>query len=103
MAQISQAQGDLVQAQTHLEEVLLRLESDPELPGAERPFRVHLICYQVLHSAGNTRARPLLERAYHLLQARAARIPDEAIRHSFLQNIVAHRELVQAYEAVFAS
>jgi tetratricopeptide (TPR) repeat protein len=103
LADVSHSRGDSARARTAIDEILGHLESAPELLGAERPFRVHLICYQVLHSAGDARAEPVLERAYNLLQARASRIPDEAVRRSFLEKVATHREIVRVYGAVFGN
>jgi predicted ATPase len=88
---------DIASARTYVGELLDYLERDPELARAQRPFRVHLICYIVLRAAGDERADTVLRRAHRLLQLRAAKIPDRATRDSFLQNRLAHRELVQAY------
>ena len=35
--------------------------------------------------------------AHELLQEQAAKIAGEKMRHSFLENVAAHRELVQAF------
>lgn len=61
------------------------------------PFRVHLICCMVVRAAGDERADMVLRQAHRLLQSRAAKIPDKATRDSYLQNRLAHRELMRAY------
>ena len=38
--------------------------------------------------------------AYDLLQQRAARIPDEATRRSFIEGVAAHRQLEEAYRGL---
>ena len=48
----------------------------------------------VFLSTAPGRPGPVLERAYHLLQARAANITDDATRCSFLQKVAAHRVIV---------
>jgi hypothetical protein len=103
LAQISQDKGDCALAQGYVTEVLAHLEDAPELSEAERPFRVHLVCFQVLRCIGDERAEAVLERAYSLLQTRAATIPDEATRLSFMQNVTTHREIVREYEEVVGS
>ena len=92
------AMGEEAEARFYLEQVLACLEGDPGLSGAERPLHVHLVCYQVLHAERDERAAPVLERAYRLLQERAAKIADEATRISLLNNVPTHREIVLQYE-----
>lgn len=98
LAQVSLALGHLVQAQNYIMEVLAYMESNPIMAGAERPLRVHLICYQVLRAASDERAPALLAQAYEILQARAAKIPDEALRYSFLQKLPDHRAIVGEFK-----
>ncbi len=68
------------------------------IEGAEFPLVVYLTCYQVLEANQDPRADEILQTAYNLLQERSAKIDDETLRHSFLENVPAHREIVQAYE-----
>jgi hypothetical protein len=51
----------------------------------------------VLEASRDTRGQAILETAHHLLITRAGRISDEKLRRSFLENVVAHRDLVQAF------
>jgi hypothetical protein len=96
LARVSLAQNDLAQAQTHVEEILGFLE-DNTLDGTEEPFRVYLTCYRVLHANQDARAQVLLTSAHSLLQEQAAKIEDEALRRSFLENVAAHREIVREF------
>jgi ADP-ribose pyrophosphatase YjhB (NUDIX family) len=57
-----------------------------------------LTCYRVLGADQDPRAEELLKTAHGLLQEQAAKITDEQLRHSFLENVATHRELVQAFE-----
>jgi hypothetical protein len=41
----------------------------------------------------------VLETAHRLLQARAAKIEDERLRRSFLEQVPAHREITQLTQA----
>jgi tetratricopeptide (TPR) repeat protein len=91
------AQGDLAQAQAHVEEILSHLQVG-SLDGTVEPSRIYLTCYQVLRANGDPRAGEVLEAAYHLLQERAAKIDDEELRRSFLENVKANREIVAAWE-----
>ena len=43
------------------------------------------------------RARELLDTAHGLLQERAAKIGDQEMRRSYLENVSAHREIVQEF------
>ena len=97
LARVALAQGDLPQAQAHVETILEHLKTRT-LNGTLEPFRIYLTCVRVLEAAGDPRAETVLHTAYHLLQERAANIDDEALRRSFLENVAAHRELVAAFE-----
>jgi tetratricopeptide (TPR) repeat protein len=96
LARVALAQGDLAQAQAHAEEILRHLETGT-LHGAIAPFEVYLTCYCVLKAGQDPRAQEVLATAHDRLQERAARITDEEMRHSFLENVVAHREIVRAW------
>jgi len=94
VARVSLAQNDLAQAQ--IEEILGFLE-DNTLDGTEEPFRVYLTCYRVLHANQDPRAQVLLATVHNLLQDQAAKIEDEGMRRSFLENVPAHREIVREF------
>lgn len=53
-----------------------------------QPARVELTIYDVLPAAGDPRSEPALEVAYARLQARAAKIGEQTLRHSFLEGTV---------------
>ena len=91
LARVSLAQGNMAQAQ--VEEILSHLETKT-LDGTEEPFRVYLTCYRVLRVNQDPRAEAILNTAHHLLQEQAAKISDEELRRSFLENVPAHREIV---------
>jgi predicted ATPase/DNA-binding SARP family transcriptional activator/Tfp pilus assembly protein PilF len=97
LARVCLAQGDPGQAQSHVEEILLYLGSGGTLEGLLSPFQVYLTCHHVLEANQDSRAATVLETAHDLLQAQAAKITDQKLRHSFLKNVAAHRELVQAF------
>jgi hypothetical protein len=73
----------------------------PEAPGAkssasdgtDEPFRVYLTCCRVLQASGDPLAAPILSQAHRLLQERTAKISDEKLRHSFLENVAANRKI----------
>ena len=98
LARASLARDDLAEAQTLVEEILAHLRSGGTLEGVLSPFQVYLTCYHVLEANQDPRAQELLNTAHDLLQEQAAKITDEKMRQSFLENVAAHRELVLALE-----
>jgi tetratricopeptide (TPR) repeat protein len=96
LARVCLAQGDLEQAQTHVEEILRYLETGT-LDGVDEPIRVYLTCYRVLHANGDPRADDILEEGYRFLQERAAKISDEKERRSYLENVAANNEIVEEW------
>lgn len=98
LAAVILAQGHTSQALAHVEEILAYLETHT-LDAADVPSRVYMTCYRVLQANGDPRAETILTTAYRLLQERAARIEEEALRRSFLENVAVHREIVAAYRA----
>jgi tetratricopeptide (TPR) repeat protein len=97
LARVFLAQEDLAQAQARVEEIISHLETGT-LDGAEEPFRIYLTCYCVLSANQDSRAETILDTAHRLLQERAAKISDEEMHRSFLDNVAAHREIVQEFE-----
>jgi hypothetical protein len=61
------------------------------------PFITYLACCRVLAATPDARARDILAQGHARLLAYAGRIKDEALRHSFLENVTEHRELRQLY------
>jgi tetratricopeptide (TPR) repeat protein len=103
LARVCLAQGDLGQAQSHAEALLHHLASGETFADAVSPFQVYLTCYRVLAANQDPRAQGLLDTAHELLQEQAAKITDEKLERSFLENVAAHRELVQAFERMSES
>ncbi|MCP4536399.1 MAG: tetratricopeptide repeat protein [Chloroflexi bacterium] len=97
LARVSLAQDDLLQAQACVEEIISHLETNDPLQGMSEPFLVYLTCYQVLNTNQDSRARDILTSAHRLLQERAAKITDDDMRRSFLENVAAHREIVREW------
>jgi hypothetical protein len=60
--------------------------------------RAYLTGYRVLQAASDPRAGQVIQTAYQVLEERASRLDGE-LRRAFLENIPAHRELLQAWEA----
>jgi tetratricopeptide (TPR) repeat protein len=99
LAQVAWAQGNVDRASVHVAQLLSYLGDCDTLPSSEDPFLIALTCYQVLTGTGDARAVHLLEVAHHALQAKAQAVPDAALRHSFLNDIPEHREIVAAWRA----
>jgi adenylate cyclase len=99
LAEASLALGQAAQAQAHLAEILAHLEQHGALRGTWDPFRVYLACYHVLRANGDPRAASILAAGHRLLQEQAGRIPDEALRRSFLENVAENRELAAEFAA----
>ena len=98
LACVALAQGDLPQARRHVAEILEHLETGT-LDGTDEPCQVYLTCYRVLRAAReDSLAQAILSKAHSLLQEWAARISDEGLRRSFLENVAAHREIVETIQ-----
>ena len=104
LAQVAVAQGDREAALQALEPVLaldVKAWADANLlEGAEFPRLVEWTCHRALASTGDnsdTAAAEWLTRAHDALQARAASIPEPALRQGFLNNIPFHREIIAAW------
>ncbi|CAG0929482.1 Putative HTH-type transcriptional regulator [Thermoflexales bacterium] len=93
LARVALAQGDLVQAQNHVTEILNYLQA-ATLDGTEEPVRIYLTCYLVLNANQDPRAPEILTTAYGFLQKRASRTSSERTHRSFLEQVPSHRELL---------
>jgi tetratricopeptide (TPR) repeat protein len=98
LARVALARGASTEAQREVDKVLAYLDSGQDLTGTEVPFLIHLTCIRVLQANQDPRAGEVAQRAYHLLQERAASIPDETTRRDFLEKVPWHREIAQAGE-----
>ncbi len=95
LAKLALEEDELDTAATRTEEIIHFLQ-DNNLQEAIDPVQVYLIAYQVLSAVGDSRATQILEEGGRLLDERAARIQEPAMRYSFLHNIPSHRELRRA-------
>ena len=98
LVRVSLAQGELVHAQRQAEEILAHLETG-NLDSTIEPLWIYLTCYQVLTVNNDPRAQEILSTAHRLLQEQAAKIGDEEVQRSFLENVAAHREIVTAFKS----
>lgn len=99
LARVWGVQGEWTQAMPLVETILAELaqaipDNVHELP------RLYFTCYRVLQANGHRdRANDLLRQAYDWVMSRAGKIMDVARRQQYLQRVVAHREVVAAWEA----
>jgi predicted ATPase/class 3 adenylate cyclase len=93
LARVALAQGDPAQALAHVEDILEHLKTGT-LDGTFEPFRIYLTCVRVLEAVDDERAGQVRRTAQRLLHERAATIGDEQLRQSFLENVPAHRALI---------
>jgi len=98
LARAQLAQKKLGQALVGVEEIMTYLETHA-LEGVDEPLRVYLTCYEVLTACQSPRSQTVLEIANSLLQTLAEQINDEELRHKFLMNVPAHREITAAFSA----
>ncbi|HMQ35196.1 MAG TPA: tetratricopeptide repeat protein, partial [Chloroflexaceae bacterium] len=84
--------GDLAGALAPAGPILAQLAAGPPT-GADEPLRVYWAAWRALAASADPRAGPLRAEALALLEARAALIADPALRHSYLDEVAAHREL----------
>jgi len=92
LADLALAQGDLAAALTHVEALLPVLGGAP-LASSYEPLRIYWTCYRALKATDDPRASGILAAAHGLLQSQAALIQDAALRHTFLQQVAANREI----------
>jgi class 3 adenylate cyclase/tetratricopeptide (TPR) repeat protein len=99
LMRLALARGDTATALHLLDELLAHLAAGGTLLGTQSARRIELTCHEVLKIAHDMRAGEWLARAHENLQASAAMIPDEVLRHGFLTNIPEHREIVTSWAA----
>jgi tetratricopeptide (TPR) repeat protein len=103
LAQAAMVCDDSKQALIYIEQVLSYLEGEKSsyghpFDGTLDPFRIYLTIYQVLKANQDPRASEILAEAHSLLQERATNIGDENLRHSFLNNLPANKDIVREFE-----
>jgi len=100
LAHIAVQRDDLQNAMAYTENILAYLDAHPAQHGDPAALAASLTAYRVLEKMNDARAYKILEAAHAALQARAEKIGDEKLRQSFLKNVRAHRELIQARRIV---
>jgi tetratricopeptide (TPR) repeat protein len=106
LTRVALAQANWPQARAAVAEILDYLDANAPavslrsgVPGADSLGEIYLTCYSVLRvsgMSGDSRARAVLQAASRWLQDRAAKIDDEQQRNSFLKNVPAHWEILEA-------
>jgi DNA-binding SARP family transcriptional activator/predicted ATPase/Tfp pilus assembly protein PilF len=109
LARLSLAHEKPAEALACVEEIVAYLEIENPSPqatlshrlaGTLEPSRVYLTAYQILRASRDPRAEQVLAKAYHRLQAHAARITDQAVRRAYLEDVPAHRAIVTLFETL---
>ncbi len=93
MADVLLAQGQPAAALAEIEALLLSFD-EARLNPFQSPQRILLTCYHVLAANRDDRAPAILQRAAALLQRQALQISDLDLRHSYLHQVPANRELM---------
>ena len=97
LARLALASGEVTSASTLVAAILSHLDHGGAIDGTDEPLRVYLTCYRVLDALGDPRAISTIETAWKSLQQKAARLPDEAARRRFLEDVPYHREIASAW------
>ena len=98
LAQIGLLESDLTSAEKSATRILQHLAQGGTLEGIDHPNFVRLVCYRVLQALDDPRTQPFLKETYTSLQAQAAKIQDETLRQSFLENVPWHQQIIQEYQ-----
>lgn len=102
LVRIAVARQDPTGVAEHLQEILAYL-SKSGTTGLEEPLHVYLTCYEGLQMIGSPQANQILQNAVDLLQQRASKISEPVVRQGFLNQVVAHRRLMQYHsESIYA-
>ena len=99
LASLSLQQGDLGDALAHIDILLTQQATGVALDGVEEPLRLQLSCHQVLAAAGDARAPAVLAAAHQALMQRADGIANPQRRHTYLNAVPFHRDIVAAWLA----
>jgi tetratricopeptide (TPR) repeat protein len=99
LAKVALEQSEILRAKELVEEVLRYIEDTP-IEGTDEPLEIYITCYHVLRANQDPRADKVLATAHELLHERAARISDENMQRSFLENIAPHREILSEWTKI---
>jgi tetratricopeptide (TPR) repeat protein len=98
LASIHLEQGEKLEALADIHEIIADFTKDGCFKGAWEPVKIYLTAYQVLQANNDPRAKDFLKAGYDLIQERAARIDEESLRRSYLENVPYNREIVRLWE-----
>jgi len=96
LACLALAKGKPAAAQVYMDGILSYLATDTSGTRDEIIW-IYLSCYRILDANADPRARATLQAGYSLLQQIAARIDNDDLKASFLQNVRFNRELAQTW------
>lgn len=96
LVRVAQLAGDSALARARVRQVLTLCDTQ-NFYDSDNPSTIYLICYQALLTSEPEHAREILARGLGELNARAAQIGDDALRHEFLENNAAARALRAAF------
>ncbi len=96
LAEIAIQEENFGEALGYVEQILDHLKTG-DVNGTDEPMRIYRTCYQVLKAAGDPRAEEILTHAHTILMERAGKITDEAMRTSYLENVAANKQIVEAF------
>lgn len=97
LMQVALLQNNVSQALSHVASIFPLIEAEDGFEGAESPFRIYWLTYQVLLAANDPRASEALQIAHHLLQKRANKIVERPVRQMFLEQVEIHRLIMNAF------
>lgn len=100
LAEASMQLNQQSHAETYTNQVFTLLE-ELNGEGADYPHRDYFTCYRILEQLGDhQRAHAALRKAYTILQKKAMRIGDPAMRSSFLENVTFNRQIMAIVTAL---
>ncbi|MFK7907717.1 MAG: tetratricopeptide repeat protein, partial [Chitinophagales bacterium] len=93
------AQNKLEEALQNATAILSFAENAEDIQSTPDVLKAYLHCYQVLSQQQDARANEILNKAYGLLQKALAKIPDEKMGYSFLNNVEVNKQIMEAYQS----
>lgn len=95
-AELATAKGDSRKAQSIIDKIIGEGFALPNEKDNRDRVEILLTCYKVLSANQDPRAEEALEKAHRLITEQAEKISDENMRKSYLENVEANREVLQA-------
>ena len=97
IAQTSLEVLDIESALAEVEKVILYMQENPHLEGAEEPLRIMLTCYLVLKEKKDPRHKNILQAANLLLDTQVSKLRSEEARRIYVENVPWRRALRSHY------